>query len=1168
MNDRPKNIVAIVDRVLSADPAKRTMVVAEACAGDADLRHEVESLLRACDAAGRFLESSPIAIVRESAARPSDDVPIPVPERLAGFRIQRVLGFGGMGIVYLAAQDKPRRTVALKVIKPGLATPSILRRFEHEAEVLGRLHHPGIAQVYGAGTAEGALGPQPFFAMELVDGKPITAFVAERGLKTHERLDLMARVCDAVQHAHQQGIIHRDLKPSNILVDSSGQPKILDFGVARVSRTDGVPDTVNTQAGQIIGTLAYMSPEQAAGDSLAVDTRADVYSLGVIAYELLSGRLPVEIGDQPLHERVRAVHEQTPRPLSSVDTAYRGDIDTVVAKSLQKDKDHRYQSAAEFAADLRRVIAHEPVLARPPSALYQLTKFAQRNRVSVSAAAVLLSLLLLGVFLLVIQNRNLVVAKALATEAASRESTQRRRAESETAKVQEALVTIQSMFHTDQEGGGRDLRVIDMLDQFVARFPTVDSGPSSLTAFRHHVVGSAYRRLGEFEPARIHLEAALALRQQTSPRLSRELLETKFEYAQLIADSGAALVTVKPFADILDAATSALEANDPLVLAIRARLAWTHLVLNDVAAAQAEAEATLSSGGSLALSHPVLLDALGTLGEALVSSGNKDEALATLQRHLGGIDLAGQKDARTLALRCRLSQCLLHLRRHKEAASWLSDVAAMKPEEVPEIGIYATALHLLAKSIEGLGQRDDAMKRFVQAIRLSEKVHGEFNIPTVKISTEFARSSIDDPRVTSEDAERTASFADRILTGATLRRSRFHPEILRLRGTLARALWLSGDIAGAKTQFQSVYFDTLERFGAESFVTTEALMWRALFLVATGSDADKRITLEDLYEYFKRTFGSQYPETLLIQFHLGYSRAMIDVAEAEGAIQNAFTGLMKVVGPDHEWTNHVAEGLASFYEKNGRDAAALGGSPAAGDPKSWRPLLKPADVVSLRLSILQRRASNRAAARNHSAALADLDTAVALLGRDTLLPPQDRDEQLLNVLGARSWSLGELARLQEALADAERALAISQAVAQNWPTLQRRRKQAMCLIDAAVYRARAGRAVSARDALRTAVTEIQLVVSEGLDDEHSWRGILHASASLGLLCADESRRADNSNTDRSVWASEGVDGLSTAEKAFTKLKHLGVADWLDEPYISQARNAAAVCRGVLDELRR
>ncbi len=213
------------------------------------------------------------------------------PATLGPYRIIRVLGEGGMGTVYEAEQAQPRRTVALKVIKAGFISPQLLRRFEQESLALGRLQHPGIAQIYEAATADGGFGPQPYFAMELIRGQSLLTHAAAKHLTFRQRLELMVRICDAVHHAHQRGIIHRDLKPGNILVDESAQPKILDFGVARVTDSDAHA-TRQTDIGQLVGTLAYMSPEQVLADPLELDVRSDVYALGVILYELLAGHLP------------------------------------------------------------------------------------------------------------------------------------------------------------------------------------------------------------------------------------------------------------------------------------------------------------------------------------------------------------------------------------------------------------------------------------------------------------------------------------------------------------------------------------------------------------------------------------------------------------------------------------------------------------------------------------------------------------------------------------------------------------------------------------------------------------------------------------------------------------------------------------------------------------
>src|SRR5207245_1728435 len=297
------------------------------------------------------------------AAKTSEDDERKLPPRIGRYRIIRLLGEGGMGSVYEAEQDEPRRRVALKVIKAAWASPELFRRFEQESQTLGRLQHPGIAQIYEAGTADTGFGFQPFFAMEIIHGKSLGEYADARHLNTRQRLALMIQVCEAVQHAHQRGIIHRDLKPGNILVDENGQPKILDFGLARVTDSDAQA-TRQTDIGQLLGTLAYMSPEQVLADPLALDTRSDVYALGVILYELLAGKLPYQLTPH-LHEAVQTIQQVDPSPLSTVSRVYRGDIETIVARALEKDKARRYASAADLAADSRRHLEDQPISAKP-----------------------------------------------------------------------------------------------------------------------------------------------------------------------------------------------------------------------------------------------------------------------------------------------------------------------------------------------------------------------------------------------------------------------------------------------------------------------------------------------------------------------------------------------------------------------------------------------------------------------------------------------------------------------------------------------------------------------------------------------------------------------------------------------------------------------------------
>ncbi len=318
-----------------------------------------------------------------------------------------------MGTVYEAEQDNPRRPVALKVIRHGLVSPALLKRFAYEVEILGRLHHPGIAQIYEAGLGEDG---RPFFALEFIPGLPLTEYVRRHQLDPAARLALAARVCDAVQYAHERGVIHRDLKPGNILVDEAGQPKIIDFGVARATDADVRTTTSRSEIGQLLGTLSYMSPEQVMGDPSEIDQRSDVYSLGVILFELLSDQLPYNLENLPLPEVAHVIREREPSRLGSIRSVFRGDVETIVGKALEKDKARRYASAGELASDIRRHLNNEPIRAHPASALYHLRKFARRNKALVIGVAGVFAALLLGTIVSVLFALRAVQNEQLANE--------------------------------------------------------------------------------------------------------------------------------------------------------------------------------------------------------------------------------------------------------------------------------------------------------------------------------------------------------------------------------------------------------------------------------------------------------------------------------------------------------------------------------------------------------------------------------------------------------------------------------------------------------------------------------------------------------------------------------------------------------------------------------
>lgn len=413
----------------------RSTYLDKACRGDKRVREEVESLLNVDSKPGTDFMDKPALgeDFRAAAADPrNENQDTTMPEAIGHYRIIRRLGEGGMGIVYEAEQKNTGSIVALKVIRSGAASREILRRFEHEALVLGRLRHVGIARVYEAGIHRSGNLSVPFIAMELIEGRSLLDYVNTAEPDVPTILSLFAMICDAVHHAHQKGVIHRDLKPSNILVDCTDQsvvPKILDFGIARVTDADTLVATMQTQAGQLIGTIKYMSPEQAAGDPADIDTRSDVYALGVILYELLTRQMPYEIDRKLIHEAVRVIREDEAKPLSSVSRLFKGDLTTILGKALDKEKSRRYQSASELAADIRRYLSSEPIAAHPHSAIYQIRKFARRNRGLVAAVALVFVLLVSGIITTTWQATVASRARDEAQQARLAEQTQRQRAE-------------------------------------------------------------------------------------------------------------------------------------------------------------------------------------------------------------------------------------------------------------------------------------------------------------------------------------------------------------------------------------------------------------------------------------------------------------------------------------------------------------------------------------------------------------------------------------------------------------------------------------------------------------------------------------------------------------------------------------------------------------------
>ena len=397
-------------------PADRAVFLEEACHGDESLRRSVEQLLAAHDLAGSFLLSPP-GDVDATALYSISEQP---GAEIGPYKLLQQIGEGGFGVVFMAEQERPiRRKVALKIIKPGMDTREVVARFEAERQALALMEHVNIARVLDAGATASGL---PYFVMELVRGVPITEYCDQNNLPLDERLELFVQVCQAVQHAHQKGVIHRDIKPSNVLVtlhDGVPVPKIIDFGIAKAVNQRLTEKTLFTKFATMIGTPLYMSPEQAEMSGLDVDTRSDIYSLGVLLYELLTGTTPFDGGRlrSAGYDEMRRIirEEEPPRPSNRISTlgdictttaahrklqpkqlghAVRGELDWIVMKSMEKDRSRRYETANSLARDVERYLSDEPVEACPPSATYRFRKLARRHKAALATAGLVAAILL------------------------------------------------------------------------------------------------------------------------------------------------------------------------------------------------------------------------------------------------------------------------------------------------------------------------------------------------------------------------------------------------------------------------------------------------------------------------------------------------------------------------------------------------------------------------------------------------------------------------------------------------------------------------------------------------------------------------------------------------------------------------------------------------------
>ena len=614
--ERWERIAQIYEELCERPASEHDRLLARACGADESLRCEVESLLRQDISRDGPLERAAESVVNAGA----------VPRFIGPYRILRLVGEGGMGAVYEAEQDHPRRTVALKVIKSAFASPELLRRFVLEAEALGRLQHPGIARIYEAGAADTSWGSQPYFVMEFIRGESLLKYAGRERLDTRRRLELMIKVCDAVDHAHQRGIIHRDLKPANILVDETGQPKVLDFGVARMADSEANASR-QTSLGDLVGTLAYMSPEQLTASP--VEERTDVYSLGVILYELLAGRRPYE-PSREWPEAAHVIREQDPPPLGKVNRAYHGDLETVAAKALEKDRERRYGSPGELAADLRRYLAHEPISARPASTVYRARKFIRRHGVLVGATTAIFAVLVAG-----------IAVSAWQAIRANRERDRALRAEQVATAVNDFLQNdLLAQAGARAQAGTRttpdpDLKVRTALDRAAGRIRGRFDAQPAVEASIRRTIGLAYFDLSIFPDAQLHLERAVELRKRALGPEHPDTLTSMDELGVLYNLQGKYAAAEGLLSQVLEARRRLLGGEHRDTLATMSDLALAISYEGDDARAASIFEKVLDAYRRIqGEAHPATLGVMDNLASTYARVGRYPEAAPLFEREL------------------------------------------------------------------------------------------------------------------------------------------------------------------------------------------------------------------------------------------------------------------------------------------------------------------------------------------------------------------------------------------------------------------------------------------------------------------------------------------------------------------------------------------------------
>jgi eukaryotic-like serine/threonine-protein kinase len=879
----------VVQALAKSDPAERALYLDRVCGEDADLRQDVDRILQARDQAVRKAEAARAGVGSDATAEtpagpqargPSDRPSRPshetVGSRIGPYKLLQEIGQGGMGAVYMAEQEKPvRRRVALKIIKQGMDTRQVVARFEAERQALALMDHPNIAKVLDAGTTDSG---RPYFVMDLVKGIPITEYCDEAKLSPRERLELFILVCRAIQHAHQKGIIHRDIKPSNVMVtlhDGEPVPRVIDFGVAKAIDQRLTERTMFTQYGEVVGTLEYMSPEQAEMSGLDVDTRSDIYSLGVLLYELLTGTTPLErakLRQAGYGEILRRIKEEDPPKPSTrlkdsggrlavlsalrrteparLTRMMRGDLDWIVMKALEKDRTRRYETASALARDIERYLAGDPVEAGPPSAAYRLRRLMGKHRGALATAAAVALVLIAASVVSTWEAIRATRAERRAADQAKRallaetqarsERDRARRAEAEAVAERNAAVA--SKKQADEQAAITKA-VNDFLQNDLLAEAAPDKNPRNKKVTVEELLGRAAVKIaGKFEN-RPELEAAIRL------TIGRALTSLGL-YAEARQHLEAAVE--------IDRRVLGPEHRDTIVALYN--LAELQIKQGKYSAAEALLRPTLDVAKRvLGAEHPDTLETASTLAAAIFYQGKYTEAGGLFRQVLSAAPrVFGVDSSETLDIQQDLAVNFADEGKNAEAESLLRKTLESKQRvsgrEHPVTLITQRNLaHVYVKEFKFA----DAEPLLCQTIEAMSRVFGPDHRETLLAEHELALLHF----YQGKFVEAEPLFVKSLETYRRVRGPE-HPETLAAQHDLARLLFAQGRLPEA----ESLYAKTLEADrrvrGPEhprTLVTQNQLGW---LYFSQGRLAEAENLFAKSLEANRRTRGLDHPETL------------------------------------------------------------------------------------------------------------------------------------------------------------------------------------------------------------------------------------------------------------------------------------------------------------------